>query len=809
MRPLIREIHYGIRMLLTKPGFTVVAVLTLALGIGANTAIFSVVDAVLLRSLPYPEADRLVRVFGTVEARGDDRSSASLPDFYDWIDQNRSFKEMAGLVRWNYNLIGADRPERVWGGMSTARIFEVMGVEPILGRTFQPEEDRPGGEKVVVISYGLWQRLFVGAPDVLGKTLRIDDNEHRIIGVMPQGFEYPDEAELWTPLALGPSSYPRSLHFLRVVARLERGVGLASAQAEMTGIARRLDEQYPDTNEGRGIVLVPLLEDVVGKVRPALLMLLGAAGLVLLIACGNIANLLMSRITERLGEITLRQALGASKGRLTVQFLIEGLILAVAGSVVGLLMARGLVDALTALSPREIPRLESVSIDGRILAFTALTALLTAFVFSFIPVLQLSKRNLGQSLREGDKGSVAGSGTRRWRALLVVAEVALALCLLIGAGLLIRSFTSILRVDPGFRADHVLTMEIALPWSKYTQTHQTANFYGELLERIRALPGVRSAGAVWRLPLSELTGSTEFEIEGRPDGGPEQKTAAAVQAVSADYFASLGIPLLSGRTVTARDDAEAPPVVVINEAMARRFWPDEDPVGEKVTFDVDFGPVGKFESQTREIVGVVADFKNTSLTAPATPEMFFPFRQSTWRMMSITVRTANDPRNLAEALREQVWAIDADQPVSQMRTLQEILSESVAQAKFNMLLLGLFAAIALALATVGIFSVISYSVSQRTSEIGLRMALGARHRDVVRQIVTEGLTLTGLGLLLGLAGTFLITRTISGLLYGITATDPSTFVAVPLGALVVAFLASWLPARRAARVDPMVALRCE
>ncbi len=453
MRRWIREIRHGLRMLMSKPIFTLVAMLTLALGIGANTAIFSVVDAVLLKPLPYEDAEHLVRMFGTVESSGDDRASASLPDYFDWKQASRCFESLSAFVRWSYNVMGSDRPERLWGGMVTANFFDTMGMEPILGRAFLPEEDQPGGEKVVVISYGLWQTLFGGQHDVLGKTLRVDDNEHLIVGVMPPELDFPADAQLWTPLGFGPDSYPRALHFLRIVARLEPGVGMGTAQAEMTAITRNLAKQYPETNEGRGAVLVPVLEHMVGDVKPALLVLLGAAGLVLLIACGNVANLLLAQLAERTGEVTLRCALGASRKRVAYQFLVEGLLLSGGAAVLGLGLALGMVNTLVAIGPQDVPRLEQVTLDARVLAFTGLSAALTAVFFSFLPVLQLSRRSLSQSLRESENGAAAGGHGAHLRNALVVAEVAVAFSLMIGAGLLIRSFGSLLDIDPGFRSD--------------------------------------------------------------------------------------------------------------------------------------------------------------------------------------------------------------------------------------------------------------------------------------------------------------------------------------------------------------------
>jgi putative ABC transport system permease protein len=820
MRDWIKEIHVAARGLAANPTFTLVSVITLALGIGATSALFSAVDAVLLEPLLYREPDRLVRVFGTRSHRHDDQASFSLPDYFDLMRESRALENLTGFVRWSYNLAGDEtgQPQRVWGGIVTADLFRTMRVKPLLGRTFLAEEDRPGGNRVVVLSHELWRSLFAGAPDAIGKKLRLDDLEYAIVGIMPPGFEFPSDARLWTPLGMAPDTFPRSVHFLRMVGRLAPRVTLEQAQGEMSTLARRLELQYPDSNTGRGVRLVPLQEHLVGDVRPALLVLLGATACVLLIACANVANLLLARFNQRCSEAALRRALGASRGRLFRPAFLEAVLLATMGGVLGVTLAYGAVKVLVALNLarqnpsfladrlHDVPRLDQVGIDGRVLAFTALVSLAAAVVVSLFPALQLSERSLTRVLDNGSKGTLGGGGGRRLRQMLVVAEVAVALTLVIGAGLLIRSFERLARLDPGFRSEGVMTFQVSLPLMKYLKGQQAADFNQELIERIEALPGVISAGAAWGLPLSGLTATSGFEIEGRP-AAAGQSDEAAIQPVSPRYFETLGIPLVRGRFFTGRDDRDAPPVVLINEAMARRFWPGEDPLGKRLTVEGTFGPVGSLPKVAREIVGVVADFKGAGLARETAAEMYFPFSQVTWRMMSVVVRTRGNPAGLANTLRRQVWAIDKDLAVFQLRPMDEIVSQSMAQSRSNMVLLTLFAVISLVLAVIGVYGSISYSVSLRSQEIGIRMALGARQGDVLRQVLREGTALTLFGLVAGTLGALALTRLLSALLFGIEPTDPVTFVGVPLLFLLVALLATYLPARRATRVDPLIAFR--
>lgn len=804
-----QDLRFGLRLLKARPGVALLAILTLALGIGLNTAIFSVINSVLLRPLDFDHPDRLVMVWGTEPALDVYEGGTSLPDFFDWKREVKSFDGLASYVRWQYNVMGEENPERIWGGMVSHHFFDVMATPPLLGRGFTAEEDRPGAERVVMLSHGLWQSMFAGDPNILGKTMRVDDNLHTIVGVMPESFEFPSRSSLWTPLALGPDSYPRNLQFMTVVGRLRQDVSLDSAQDELASLVGRLAEEYPETNAGRGVRLVELSKQLVKNVRPALLMLAAASVFVLLIACANVMNLLLSQGARRRGELALRRALGATRKRLTAQLLTESAVLALAGGALGLGFAVLGVDALVALSRQNLPSLAEVGVDGRVLAFTLVVSMVTIMLVAIVPILRFSSERGDGSLGTSQRGSTASSGNRRLQAALVVAQVAIALSLVIGASLLVRSLLELRDVDTGFRASGVLTMELALPWSKYTQVHQTSQFYAELLQKISNLPGVESAGAIWTLPLSGgATGAADFEIDNRELAG-DSKLSAHVQAVSEGTFETLGVPLLRGRAISSRDDAEAPPVVMVNETMARRFWPDGDPLGDHLSFDVDFGPVGNLPFASREIVGVVRDFKTTSLESGARAEIFFPFRQATWRMMSIAVRHTGEADDLAPLLRRQVWAVDPVQPVSNLRSLEQIRSTYVAQPQFNAMLLSLFAGIALVLSIVGIFGVISYSVSTRTDEIGLRMALGASRETILKQIVGEGLKLTLIGLACGLLAAFILTRTLSGLLFGVTTTDPLTFAGAVACCVLAALVASYLPARRATRVDPIAAIRHE
>ncbi len=801
METLWQDLRFGFRMLAKSPGFTAVAVLTLALGIGANTAIFSVVNAVLLRPLDYSDPDQLYVLWGHHPQIG--REVASLPDFVDWREQNQSFEDLAAMSRRSMNLTGRGEAERVIGARVSASLFPLLRVETIRGRAFSPEEDRPGAERVAILSHGLWQRRFGSDPAFVGETITLDGESYAVIGVAPPEFQFPGRVEVWIPLAMEVDPTERRGDFLLVLGRLKPGVTQEQAQAEMTTIAQRLEQQYPNSNTKWGIEIVSLHEQVVGNIRPALLVLLGAVGFVLLIACANVANLLLARAAAREKEIAVRAALGAGRGRLVRQLLTESLLVAIIGGALGLLLALWGIDILLALNPDDVPRLSGVGVDGWVLGFTLGISLLTGILFGLVPAVQISRPDLHESLKEGGRTS-GGSLRHRTRHILVVAEVALALVLLIGAGLMIRSFDRLQRVSPGFNPENLLTMRISLPPAKYPERQHVLNFFDQLLERVRSLPGVQSASTIDNPYIGGGGNYLSFIVEGQPTPPLDQVVDAQVRSVTPGFHRMLGVPLLRGRSLTGQDGPGNRLVCVINETMARRYFPDRDPLGQRVAFD---GPDG--QPRWREIVGVVGDVRQGGLDAEPYPEILLPEAQRTIPAITLMVRTANDPHTLAGAVRGEVQAMDPDQPVYAVRTMDDIMKASVAQRRFNMLLLGSFAAVALLLAAVGIYGVISYSVSRRTHELGIRMALGAQPRDIFKLVVGQGMVLVVIGVGIGLAASFGLTRFLSSLLFEVSTTDPATFAGVSLLLAAVALLACYIPARRATRVDPLVALRYE
>ncbi|HEY0004368.1 MAG TPA: ABC transporter permease [Pyrinomonadaceae bacterium] len=804
---LWQDLRYGLRMLVKSPGFTIVAVIALALGIGANSAIFSVVNTVLLRPLPYKDPDRLVMVWEDNTRHGYPRDTPAAANYIDWREQNQVFEGMAAVADLSINLTGVGEPERIEGCRVSASLFPLLGVEPQLGRAFLPEEDAPGGNRVVIMSHGLWQRRFGSDMKIIGQPLNLNGESYRVVGVMPPQFQFPRrEIELWVPIAFtSQEAASRGKHYLEVIARTKTGITLQQAQAEMNTIAARLQQQYPEQNTDLGAVVTPLHEYFAGDIKPALLILLGAVGFVLLIACANVANLLLARAAVRQKEISIRIALGASRWRLIRQFLTESILLAALGGVVGLLLSLWGVSLLKSFIPENISQARAITIDAKVLVFTLLVSLLTGLVFGLAPATQASNFNLNETLKEGGRDSAAGSRGNRIRALLVIAEVAVSLILLIGAGLLINSFLRLRSVDPGFRADKLLTMQVALPEQKYPDHARRTVFYTELLRRVEALPGVKSAAVTTNLPLYRQGNSIGIFIEGRPDPPPAQVPIVVTRVISPRYFSTMGIQLLQGRSISEQDRVDSPAVAVISETMARKYWPGEDPIGKRIS-------PGKAETPEDwiTIIGVVKDVRQFELSATPKPQMYLSYTQAAFfEPRDLVISTDAEPLSLAATVRRAVWEIDKDQPVSDIRTMEEILSESVARQRFSMLLLGIFAALALALAAVGIYGVMSYSVAQRTREIGIRMALGAQRSDVLKLAVGAGLKLVLIGVAIGLLASFVLTRVMSSLLFGVSATDPATFVIISLVLISVALLASYIPARRATKVDPMIALRYE
>jgi putative ABC transport system permease protein len=805
MERLLQDIRYSIRVLLKSPGFTVVALLTLTLGIGANSAIFSVVNAVLLRPLPYEESERLV--FITERSPVLEGMSVAYPNYLDWREQNGVFDNIGVYRRVGVNLTGNGEAERLSGGEVSAEVFNALRAKPVLGRTFLEEEDRPGANPVVVLGYGLWQRRFGRSENVIGETLTLNAKAHTVIGIMPPDFRFPSGVDLWIPVGLNADnpSWVRGNHpGLYAVARLKPGVTTSQAQAEMDTIAVQIEQQYPQSNLGSRVTITPLFNRIVGDIRPALLVLLAAVGFVLLIACANVANLLLARAAARQKEIAVRMALGATRSRLIRQLLTESVLLSVAGGALGLLLAVWGIDLLIAISPNNIPRFTEIKLDNRVLGFTAGIALMTGILFGLAPALHASKLNLNEMLKEGGRSATAGSRRQRIRGLLVVSEVAIALVLLISAGLLIKSFLRLQQVDPGFNPDNVLTAGIPLPRTKYLEPEKRITFYEALFSRIATLPGVQAVGAVSELPV-EGGSQTYFVVEDRPIPPREEIPLTEYSLVSAGYFDAMELRLLSGRKFEQQDVRNGPSVCIIDENFARQYWPDQDPIGKRLKYGgADPG------NPWTTVVGVLANVKYNGLDQESPRvQIYLPYKQSTFLGASLVIRTAGDPKNLVAAVRNEVSAIDPDLPIYEVRTMNEVINESVASRRLYMTLLGIFAGVAMILAAIGLYGVMAYSVAQRAHEIGIRMALGAQPGDVLRLVVKQGMALTLAGVATGLICAFALTRLLSSLLFGVSATDLSTFVIISVILAGVALVACFVPARRATKVDPMIALRYE
>jgi putative ABC transport system permease protein len=806
---MLSDLRFAFRMLLKSPGFTVVVVLTLALGIGANSAIFSVVETVLLRPLPFPNPDQLVMIWGTSAHDASARETDSFPDFYDYRDQSQSFSAMAGYSGAGTVLTGAGEAQELQGVAASGDIFGVMGVTPMLGRGFTADEAKVGAPNVVVFGHGLWQRAFGSDPRIVGQQVTLAGRSYTVLGIMPPGWRFPIEAEtseFIMPLEplVAPQVPQRGSHFVHLIARLKAAVTVKQAEAEMKPIAARMEQQYPDTNTDRSVLLMPLLENVVGDVRPALLILSGAVGLVLLIACANVANLLLARAAARGREIGIRAALGASRVLIVRQLLAESFLLALLGGVGGLLLAWWGVDLLGALGPR-LPRMSEIRIDLAVGAFAFGLAIFSTLAFGLVPALQLSRTNVSESLQQGSKGSTGGLHGTRVRAFLIISQVSLSLLLLAGAGLLMKSFLNLRSTNPGFDPSRLLVLDQVLLRVKYPEPDQQRRFYEQLVPKLAALPGVEAVGGANPLPFSGNDNNSSFTIAGQPPIAPGNHPDASHLAVIPGYFRAMKIPLRGGRDFDQRDSNTSAKVAMVNEAFVRRYRSNENPVGQHILLDL-----GNNETESLEVIGVVADAKQTQLAAPAIPEMYQPFAQAPARRVWLVFRTAQaNLAGLDASVRRVVHEQDADLFVGNLRPMESLIGKVLAQPRFNMLLLGVFAAVAMILAAIGIYGVIAYSVTQRTREIGIRMALGAQRGVMLGMILRQSLTVVAIGLGIGLLAAFAATRLLASLLYGVGANDLSTYAAVVLLLGGAASLASYIPARRASRVDPIVALRVE
>jgi putative ABC transport system permease protein len=821
LETLWQDVCYGARMLSKKRGFSAIAVLTLALGIGANTAIFSVVNAVLLKPLPFAEPDALVAIGQNNSQNRARLSQFSFLNFADLRDRSQSFERLAAYYNTNFILTGEREAVRLRGTVITADLLSLLRVSPALGRSFLPEEDAAGGGpggRPAILSWECWQQHFGGDANVVGRAVDLNNARFTIVGVMPSGFSFPIQSqptEVWVTTALdnerpvnpGAIMVARGYLGWRVIARLKRGFTREQAQSEADVIAAGLAGEFPDINKDMGIGVRPLLESLVGSLRPTLLLLLGAVGFVLLIACVNVANLLLERAISRQREIRVRLAIGAGRWRITRQLLTESVLLAGLGGVAGAVLAVWGTDLIVALSPEGITRIAETRVDARVLAFTGLISLATGVAFGLAPALIISGTNLAESLREGARGATSSLHTNRTRGLLVIVEVALALVLLVGAGLLIQSFVRLQQVALGFDPRDVLTFNVAMPTDGNTSPQRIAGFYQQLTERLRALPGVITASVVFQLPFSGSGATTGLTIEGQPTN-PSNRPNGVIHMVDSEYFRTMGIPVVKGRGFTERDDLNSAPVLIINSALARQHFPNQDPIGKRIAPGFSTVPLND-EPEMREIVGVVADVKHQNLQGPAQPEFYFAQAQMPMSAMTVVMRAAGDARALQNAVRGVVQSLDKNAPVYSVRTIDELVGRSVAAPRFNTLLLGLFAGVALILTAVGLYGVISYSVAQNTQQIGIRVALGAQTGDVFKLIVGHGTLLTLVGVVIGLGAAYGLTWLMSSLLYGVAATDPWTFVGVAVLLMFVAFIACYAPARRATRIDPVVALRYE
>jgi putative ABC transport system permease protein len=809
METLLRDIRFGIRSLAKRPGPTSVALITLGLGIAINTAVFSAFDSVLLRPLPLNDPERLVSVWEHSPQFNAPQIELAPANFIDIRSQNQVFESIGAFGDQSFNLTGEGEPERLEGISVSANVLELLGVNAALGRTFFAGEDQPGEHRVVVLSHSLWQRRFNSDASLVGRNITLDGESFTVVGVMPKQFFFPArESELWVPMAMSAEEASgRGDHYLRVVARLRSGLTIQQANSDLSAIAKRLSSEYPRTNEGLGFLANSLQQDYVGNLRLPITILFAAVALVLCIACANIANLLLAQATTRRKEMAIRVALGARRWSIIRQLLIESLILAIVGGALGIITAIWGVEFLSRLVPNTLSQLHGVSLDARVLMFAVGVTLLTGVVFGTVPAIQASRTRPGDTLSDIGRDTAGGNRGRFARRLLVVTEVAVAVVLLVGAGLLMRSFQRLKRVDPGFSTENLLTMRMVLPTPKYAKPDTRRAFYDEVLRRVKELPGVENAGMISFLPLSFSGINFAFTIEGQSAPGDSNLPLAVYRVVSADYFSTMEIPLMRGRSFDGHDTQDSSAVIVINRQLAERFWPNEEPIGKRLKI----GPADS-PNPWATVVGVVGDVRQAGLYGDQKLEMYAPYNQDRRGFVAprdLIVRTRSNPASFAAAVRESVWSVDKDQPVSNIKTMDQVLFGTVSRERFQTLLLTIFASLALVLACVGLYGVISFAVAQRTHEIGVRMALGARGGDVLKMVLNQGMTLTLIGIALGLISAFLATRLMSAMLYEVTATDPLTFLGVAGLLIVVAFLACFVPARRATKVDPLVALRYE
>ena len=814
MNNLIQDIRFGLRMLLKSPSISIIATIALALGIGANTAIFSVVNAVLLRPLPFPNPDSLVAVFETDRERGYNRGSHSYPNFFDLRAQNTVFERVATYRDGNFIMTGRGEPARLQGCVATADLFPLLGVSPMLGRTFHPDEDKPSESgRVVLLSHALFQNRFGGDPSILNQSITLDDVGFTVIGVMPPGFEFPiqnEPVELWTTIAgdasgSSPVTNQRGAHFLRVIGRLKPGVTEEQAQTELTTIAARLEQQYPDQNTRKSLRGESALKALVADARPMLLLFLSAVASVLLIACANVANLLLARATSRHKEMAIRTAMGASRLRVIRQLLTESVLLSLLGGAIGLLLAVWWSDLLVALGKDDIPRALHVGIDWRVLGFTLGLSLLTGLIFGLAPAFHSSKTELVESLKEGARGSSDGTRRIRLRNMLMIGELAMAVVLLVVAGLLIQSLWRLQKINSGLQPENLLTFNVGLSEVKYKYNQQT-QFFIDLKSRLEATPGVQAASTIYPLPLSGDRFSISFEIEGRPLPQKDHPSADFF-TTGVGYFRTMGIPVIKGRDFDDRDKHGATPVIIITETFARQQFPNEDPIGKRIKPGIS--SIEGEDSTMREVIGVVGDVRNRSLATEARAAYYVPHTQVPFSQMVAVIKTNTEPRTFIPVVTKVVSGMDQDIPLFGVKSMEEYLSASVAAPRFGTTLLSIFAAVALVLTVVGLYGVMSYSVAQRTNEIGIRVALGAQSRDVLLMIVKHGSKMILIGLAIGLVAAFAVTRLIASLLFGVTAKDPVTFAVVSVLLAIVALLACYIPAWRATKVEPMEALRCE